>query len=80
VADAPPLAARDTQPVKRKRHLPQDEKASLTMDPLVAWGTWAAGKNPPATEEKKASPAIVFILLTPPAILVIALILSLVLK
>ena len=54
-----------------KKRVPQDEDASLTMDPSVAWGVWAARRARPA-DDRPPSPAILIVLLGVPTILIVA--------
>ena len=65
--------------MRRRKRARREGDASLTIDPMVAWGVSAAGRAKPADDEPAPSAAILIILLGLPALLVLAGILALVL-
>jgi hypothetical protein len=70
----------------KRRPLPQDEDASLTTDPLVAWGAWVAdnmqqGERELSPRDRSTPSALILVpLLGLPALLVIGMILVVVLS
>jgi hypothetical protein len=70
----------------KRRPLPQHEDASLTTDPLVAWGAWVAdnmqqGERDLSPHDRSAPSALILVpLLGLPALLLIGAILAVVLS
>jgi len=82
----PPRRRGHDEGVPKRRRLPQDEEASLTTDPLVAWGAWVADnmqqreRDLSPHDRSRPSALILVPLLGLPALLVIGTILAVVLS